>query len=558
MIHIQERTTKKVPGITSLFVTFNFNRVIVDELKLLHNCFYDEKTKEWEIPITCLAEFIDRVTIHDNITLDLLSHIEKDIIQYDLGPYKTQPFPHQLEAINYGLNKDSWLLLDFPGAGKTIMMTYLAQELQKREGIEHCLVICGINTLKMNWLMEIEKHSNMSATILGSRINKKDKLVVGGISDRLAHLNRKIDEFFIIVNIESLREPKIVQAILKNKYNKIDMCVVDEVHCIKNCQAAQSKGLLKLNKFKYKIAMTGTLLLNSPFDAYMPLKWIGEERSTYTNYKYYYGNFGGPFNNILQGYKNIPILKHQLSKCSLRRTKDILDLPPKTIINEYVEMNSDQEHFYDNIKNGILDQVDLVNMSPSSLLGCIARFRQATVLPSILTSENITSSKLERCIDLAIQLINSGEKVVIFSTFKAPIYELMNRLQPYKPLIGTGDQEDYQIEEAKDKFQNDPNYKLFMGTWSKCGTGITLNAASYMIFLDTPYTSGVYEQAQDRIHRIGTKRPVFIYNLITKNTIDERILEIVEDKKAISDYIIDNEITQSGLNSLRKYIAELI
>ena len=142
MIHIQERTTKKVPGITSLFVTFDFKRVIVDELKLLNSCFYDEKTKEWEIPITCLSEFIDRVTIYDDITIDLISHSDTKHKQYNLGPYKTLPFPHQLEAINYGLNKDSWLLLDFPGAGKTIMMTYLAQELQKRDGIEHCLVIC--------------------------------------------------------------------------------------------------------------------------------------------------------------------------------------------------------------------------------------------------------------------------------------------------------------------------------------------------------------------------------------------------------------------------------
>lgn len=558
MIRIQERPTKKVPGYTSLFVTFDFKRVIVDELKLLNNCFYDEKTKEWELPITVLAEFLDRVTIHDNIKLELLPQIKKEDIQYELGPYKSKPFPHQLEAINYGLNHDSWLLLDFPGAGKSLMLTYIAQELQQRRNVKHCLIVCGINTLKMNWLMEIQKHSNLSATILGSRINKKGKLVVGGLPDRIAHAKRKIDEFFIITNIESLRSPDLVKVLASNKINQIDMCAVDEVHTIKNPTADQSRGLLKLNKFKYKIAMTGTLLLNSPFDCYMPLKWIGAENSTYTNYKYYYGNFGGPFNNILQGYKNIPILKNQLSKCSLRRTKDILNLPPKTVINEYVEMNPTQEQFYENIKNGIIDQVDLVNMSPSSLLGCIARFRQATALPTILTSEQIVSSKLERAIDLATQLIDSGEKVVIFSTFKAPVYHLMSRLSHYNPLIGTGDQEDYEVEEAKEQFQNNPNSKLFIGTWQKCGTGITLNAASYMIFIDTPYTAGVYEQAQDRIHRIGTKRPVFIYNLITKNTIDERVLEIVEDKKAISDYIIDNEITQSGLNSLRKYITELI
>ena len=99
---------------------------------------------------------------------------------------------------------------------------------------------------------------------------------------------------------------------------------------------------------------------------------------------------------------------------------------------------------------------------------------------------------------------------------------------------------------------------MFLGTWSKAGTGITLNAASYMIFLDTPWTDGVFQQAQDRIHRIGTNKPVFIYNLVTKDTIDERVLEIVTDKKAIASYVVDDEITEQTIDSLRKYIAELI
>jgi SNF2 family DNA or RNA helicase len=99
--------------------------------------------------------------------------------------------------------------------------------------------------------------------------------------------------------------------------------------------------------------------------------------------------------------------------------------------------------------------------------------------------------------------------------------------------------------------------RIFLGTWSKCGTGITLTKASYMIFLDTPWTNSAYEQAQDRIYRIGTNKSVFIYNLIASGTIDERVLEIVTDKKYLSDYVIDNDITQQGLESLRKYIEDL-
>ena len=558
MITITEKPTKKCPGVTSLFVTFPFKRVLVDEIKLLPTVFYNDKTREWELPINGLAEFLDRVCAYEDFTLNLMDIQEKESVHYDIGPYKTEPFPHQLEAIQYGLNHDNWLLLDLPGLGKSMSMINLAKELKEKRGIEHCLIICGINSLKTNWLTEIHKHSDLSAVILGSRINRNGRLVVDGIQARLAHLKKPIEEFFIITNIETLRSKEIVEALRKNKYNKFDMCVLDEAHCVKNSQSAQGSALLKLNYFKYKIGLTGTLLLNSPFETYVPLKWIGMERSSFSNFKHYYGIFGGPFNNILNGYKNMPILKNQLSQCSLRRGKELLNLPPKTIINEYVDMTSKQEEFYENIKQGIIDQVDKVHMDTNSILGCIARFRQATVLPDILTTENIPSAKMDRAVDLAEQLIESGEKVVIFSTFKAPVYKIRDLLQKYPSVIGTGDQDDAALEEAKQTFQNDPECKLFIGTWSKSGTGITLNAASYMIFLDTPYTSGVYEQAQDRIHRIGTKNPVFIYHLITKNTVDERVLDILEDKKAISEYVIDDEITESGLESLRKYIQELI
>ena len=96
-----------------------------------------------------------------------------------------------------------------------------------------------------------------------------------------------------------------------------------------------------------------------------------------------------------------------------------------------------------------------------------------------------------------------------------------------------------------------------LATWQKVGTGITLTAASYAIFLDTPWNNAIFCQAQDRIHRIGSKKPVFIYNLVCKDTIDERVLELVESKGAISDYVVDDIITESAINSLKKYIEDL-
>ena len=120
-------------------------------------------------------------------------------------------------------------------------------------------------------------------------------------------------------------------------------------------------------------------------------------------------------------------------------------------------------------------------------------------------------------------MIENNEKVVVFSTFKEPVYALNAMLKEYSPLLGTGDINDSIISENIDKFQNDPNYKLFLGTWSKCGTGLTMTSASYMIFLDTPWTNAQFQQACDRIYRIGTQKPVFIYVLMCNDTIDEKV-----------------------------------
>ena len=560
MIRIEERQTVKLPGITSLFVTFDFNRAVVDELKLLSNTFYNADTKEWEIPITSLSEFIDRTCKLDTIDIHLAQDeilSSADDLLVDKYNYKTKPFDYQLDGINFGLKHNQWLLLDAPGLGKSLQLIYLAQELKQRHNIQHCLIVCGINTLKTNWKAEIEKHSDLRCTILGQRINRKGKLVIDGVDKRVEQLMNPIDEFCVITNIETLRSDKIINAINKNKYNKFDMIIVDEAHVLKSPNSQQTKNMLKIKGAKYKVAATGTLLMNNPMDCYVPLKWIGADRSTYTNFKYYYCNYGGIFGNDLVGFKNLETLKNQLERYSLRRTKDILNLPPKNVINEYVDMNDAQQIFYDNIKQGIVDQVDKVHMSTANLLAMVSRLRQATACPSILTTEPIISAKVERTVDLAEQIVSSGEKVVIFSTFKETVKQLSEKLSHLGVVLGTGDNDDSEIEQAKQSFQNDLNTKVFIGTWQKCGVGITLTAASYMIFIDHPWTSAGCEQAEDRIHRIGTSNSVFIYRLIARDTIDERVLELVNDKRALSSYIIDDEVPVEYIDSLKKYISEL-
>ena len=557
MIHIEEKQTHKLPGKTSLFVNFTYNPLIVEIVKQCTVANYDKNTTTWEVPLTSLSFLLDRLSQIDDVEIVLLEEENKKQHKiYPLSNYKTKPYQYQIDGIEFGLNEDRWLLLDAPGLGKTLQLIYLAQELKEKEGIEHCLIICGLNTLKNNWKDEIHKHSDMSCMILGERKTKKGKIRIGSVQERLDDLKKPIEEFFVVTNIETLRNGDIIKELQKTKNNKIDMIILDEGHVCKSPTSIQGKNLLKLSA-KYMVLATGTILMNSPLDAYVPLKWIGADRSTYTNFKFYYCNYTGQFNNILLGYRNMDILKDQLEDVSLRRTKDLLDLPEKTIITEYVDMNDKQHSFYDNIKEGIIQQVDKVKMSTANLLAMVTRLRQATACPSILTTENIPSSKIERASDLAKQIIENGDKVVIFSTFKDSLYELEKEFNGVDYVVCHGDVSDSDINILKNRFQEDDNCKVMLATWQKMGTGITLTAASYAIFLDTPWTNAVFLQAQDRIHRIGSKKPVFIYNLVCKDTIDERVLELVESKGAISDYVVDDVISANTLESLKKYIEDL-
>ena len=246
-----------------------------------------------------------------------------------------------------------------------------------------------------------------------------------------------------------------------------------------------------------------------------------------------------------------------LDGCSIRRTKDLLKLPPKNIIHEYVDMNEQQQAFYDNVVNGIVSQVDKVDMNTNSIFSMVARLRQAIACPSALTSEDIPSSKIIRACELIDDIIDNGEKVVVFSTFKETLNVMKNMLSKYNPLLCTGDIKDFEISDNIEKFQNNPEYKVMLCTTAKMGVGITLTAATNAIFIDSTWTQASNLQCEDRIYRIGSEKPVFIYYLWAANTIDEHVKEIVDDKSLIGDYIVDDLVPIQLKDRLQKLIQDL-
>ena len=127
----------------------------------------------------------------------------------------------------------------------------------------------------------------------------------------------------------------------------------------------------------------------------------------------------------------------------------------------------------------------------------------------------------------------------------------------HKPLVITGDTKSTDVDKSIVMFQNDDEHQVILCTTQKLGTGVTLTKANYAIFIDTPYTYAEFSQACDRIYRVGTTKNVFIYNLICKDTIDERVKQLVDTKEAIADFVVDDKLTPKGAESLRQYIEDL-
>ena len=532
-------------GQTSLFVSFDYDPKIIENIKQANRYVYDDTTKTWEMPLNNLSYLIDNLTSIDDINLDFLPEEKAEELPLVVD-YKLKPFNYQLEGIKWLINHENGLLLDVPGLGKTAQVIYAAEELKAQKNIKHCLIICGINTLKNNWKREIQKFSNLDCIIIGEKINSKGKISYASVKDRAEQLYQPIKEFFVILNVESLRDSTVVDAI-KSSHNSFDMIVIDEIHKLKGATTSQqSKNLLKLVKVgKYHYGLTGTLLVNSPLDAYIPLKFIRRERANFTNFKKFYCNINFVFGHQqIVGYKNVDLLKEEIGQCSLRRDKSLLDLPEKIIVPEFLDMPDSQLEFYENLQKGLVSEADRVNIKNTSLLGLITRLREATSCPSVLSSKNISNVKIERACELVEEITSNGEKVVIFSVFKEPLY-ILNKILGKDSLLCTGDQSEQELSDNIHKFQNENKYKVMLCTSSKMGTGITLTAASYEIHLDTSWTYAEFEQCCDRCHRIGTEKTVIIYDLIARKTIDERVYNLINTKKEISDYIIDNKYNES-------------
>lgn len=477
-------------------------------------------------------------------------------------------FPHQIEAIEYAERHNFFILGDDPGLGKTTEAIGIAMARRRIFKEKHCLVITCVNGLKYNWQEEIKELTGEDAYMLGIRKGK-----IRGSKEKYEDLKHLPDNYFLILNIEALRYKEgagrgkyvlaqQIEDLCKKK--KIGLIVIDEIHKNKNVNAKQTRGLMKI-KPNAAIAMTGTLILNKPLDAYVPLKWMNMVSENYMKFIEEYTIKGGWHNKEIIGYKNLDVLNRTINANMLRRRKEeVLDLPDKIRTVEYVELSSTEKKFYQEVLNGTIKEIKETRKKlkknnkndKKDFLTQWIRLRQITGDANILHPEFDESSKMERLKELVEEYVDNGHKVIIFSQWTKITERAYKKLEEYKPLLMTGDISTEERNNAKDEFQKNPDRKVIIGTSGAMGTGYTLTAADVVIFLDSPWTMAVKEQCEDRAYRIGTVNNVNVITLVCKNTIDEYIEKLLAAKGVLSDITIDPAKEKDGVEVMIEWLVE--
>jgi len=526
----------------SVFLSFRYDRQVVDMVKALPTRFWNPDDKEWEIPYNSFKNLQDSLADYE---FDIKGEDKLPTpvdIDYNFQ-FKTVPMEHQSEGVHYGLNHSRWLLGDDQGLGKTKQIIDLAMIRKKTFGFAHCLIVCGVNGLKWNWIEEIQKHSDESGWILGQLNRKKSgRVYIGSNADKIADLDRLLNgddnyPYFLITNIESLRNTEITEK-LKELCDKkiIQMVAVDEIHRCKNLNTQQGAGMMQLQPY-YRIGMTGTPLMNSPLDLYAIFKWLGYQPYAFGQFKYHFCNVD-EWGNVI-GYKNIDQLRGQLDSIMLRRTKaEVLDLPSKIYQNEYVDLTDEQKKLYNQvITNAVRDTETPAN---DCILATLLRLRQISggIGPYSSIKKN---PKLDRLEQLVEEAVYSGTKVIVYSNWIEGIKPAIERLAKYNPVVITGETKDNERQEIVNRFQNDDSVKVIFGTVGALGTGLTLTAATEVVFLDEPWTNATKEQACDRAHRIGTTSAVTIHTIISHGTYDENVHDIVLGKRDLTETIVEKK-----------------
>lgn len=421
------------------------------------------------------------------------------------------------------------------GTGKTLISIGIAGYLYLQGEIKKLLIVAPLSITRV-WDEEFQKFADFDyqLRVLEGSTYKKQETLRNLFGNKLQ---------VAVVNYESCwrMEKEIAEW-------KPDMIICDESSKIKNHQAKQSKALHRLGKVtKHNMILTGTPVTNNPMDFFSQYKFLDEGifGSSYYSFRARYAVMGGYGNYQVIGYKNLQELTEKAHRIAFRITKkEALDLPEQVDVIRTIELEPSARAIYDKVEKESYAELEHGEIITSNILTKLLRFSQITggFVKDDFNEfvEQVSEAKLDALKEIVEECIDADKKLVVFARFIPEIDEItkmLKRLGVRYSMI-RGDVKDRASE--VDKFQNDQDVKVFVGQLQTTGMGLTLTAADTAVFYSLSYNFADYEQAKARIHRIGQKNNCTYIHLIAKNTIDEKVMEALKNKKNIADLVVDN------------------
>ena len=446
-------------------------------------------------------------------------------VKAEFREYQTRGFGWLWFLYQYGLNG---ILADDMGLGKTLQALALLQKAKEKNKKAPNLVICPTSVV-FNWENEIEKFAPGLSCLKLSGTERND-------------LFKEIPKYDVVITSYAL----IRRDIAKLKKYEFRYVILDESQNIKNAESMTAQSVKQLN-CKHKLALSGTPIENkleelwSIFDFLMPGFLF--DKSEF-NYRYVTPIMEREDKTVEKR------LKSQIYPFILRRMKrDVAkDLPDKIENVAYCELTPEQKDFYlevmDSTREELFKSIEEkgIEKSRMSIFSALLRLRQICCHPRLYDKENIKgikqSGKFEQLKVMLEEIIAEKHRVLLFSQFVDMLDIIKDWLtkEGIKHEYLTGSTKDRQ--EVVERFNSDPTIPIFLISLKAGGTGLNLTGADYVIHYDPWWNPAVEDQATDRAYRIGQTKKVFVYRMITKGTVEEKIQKLKSRKRDLVDSVI--------------------
>ncbi len=429
------------------------------------------------------------------------------------------------------------ILADDMGLGKTVqMLSIIAGYIEENENHKASIVICP-SSLTLNWQNEAQKFTNKLRTLVirGNAFERKKQI-------------EQADKYDLLITSYDLLK-RDVEVYKENKYN-FKFAIADEAQYLKNSNTQNAKAVKEIVA-DTRYALTGTPIENSLaelwsiFDYIMPGYLFG--------YKKFKSDYETPIVRD-NDQRTMNKLKMLIEPFILRRTKKqvLTELPEKTITVLNNQMKEEQEKIYTaylaQAKQEIAETINLRGFEKSHIqvLAALTRLRQICCHPSLFIKDyKDGSSKLEQCIEIIKDATDSGHKILLFSGYTS-MFELIEQELKEKDIKYfklTGSTKVDERIRMVDEFNENKDIKVFLISLKAGGTGLNLTGADMVIHYDPWWNASAENQATDRAYRIGQKKNVQVYKLITKNSIEEKIYELQKKKSELIDNVLDTKRT---------------